>query len=86
MEFIAEVDSNVAFVDKSTDTDGSTRALQLTLDSNIGLQIVAADLRKKDLNKIDVGFFYPPLKAQAIKQVLSCPHDPAIYYMLVENG
>lgn len=86
MEFIAEVDSNVSFVDKSTLPNGSTRALQLTLDSNVGLQIVADDLRKKDLNKIDVGFFYPPLKAQSIKQVLSCPHDPLIYYMLVENG
>lgn len=86
MEFIAEVDSNISFVDKSTNIDGSTRALQLTLDSNVGLQIVASDLKKKDLNKIDVGFFYPPLKAQAIKQVLSCPNDAAIYYMLVENG
>jgi hypothetical protein len=42
----------------------------------VGFQIVGKDLFKKDLNKIDIAYFYPPLKAQSIKQVLSCPYIP----------
>jgi hypothetical protein len=83
MEFILEIDSNISFFDKFINPQGKISALQVTLESNVGLQIVAGDLRKKDLNKIDIGYFYPPLKAQSIKQVLSCPYDSGIYYMLV---
>jgi hypothetical protein len=86
MEFISEIDSNISFFDKFKSADGTVSALQVTLESNVGFQIVGADLRKKDLNKIDIGYFYPPLKAQSIKQVLSCPYDSSVYYMLVENG
>lgn len=35
---------------------------------------------------MEIGFFYPPLKAQSIRQVLASPYNPAIYYMLVEKG
>jgi xanthine dehydrogenase molybdopterin-binding subunit B len=78
MEFISEIDSNISFFDKFKSADGTVSALQVTLESNVGFQIVGADLRKKDLNKIDIGYFYPPLKAQSIKQVLSCPYDSSV--------
>jgi hypothetical protein len=86
MEFISEIDSNIAFFDKLKMPTGQISSFQITLESNVGLQIVGSDLHKKDLNKIDIAYFYPPLKAQSIKQVLSCPYDPSIYYMLVEKG
>ena len=59
---------------------------QLTLQSNIGIQICAKDLLNKDLNKINISYFYPPLKAKSIKQVVASPYNNYIYYMLVENG
>ena len=41
------------------------------------------DLLTKDLNKIDISYFYPPLKAKSIKQIIASPYNPLIYYMLV---
>lgn len=76
MEFISEIDSNITYFDKHKSPNGQNSSFQITLESNIGLQIVGTDLHKKDLNKIDIAYFYPPLKAQSIKQVLSCPYNP----------
>lgn len=38
--------------------------VQLTLSSNMGIQIRSERFKEKDLNKIDIDFFYPPLKSQ----------------------
>jgi hypothetical protein len=35
------------------------------------------------MNKMEIGYFYPPLKAQSIRQVVASPYHPATYYMLV---
>lgn len=73
--------------DKKLSIDGSkVDSFQITLESNVGIQICAKDLVKKDLNKIDISYFYPPLKAKSIKQIISSPYNMHIYYMLVENG
>lgn len=43
-------------------------------------------MSKSDLNKMEIGYFYPPLKAQSIRQIIASPYDPSIYFMLVEKG
>ena len=35
---------------------------------------------------MEIGYFYPPLKAQAIRQIVPSPYMENIYYMLVERG
>ena len=35
---------------------------------------------------MDIGYFYPPLKAQSIRQVVASPYSEGTYYMLVERG
>ena len=86
MEFILEVDSPITFVDKAGALQGDNRSFQFTLESNVGYQIKGSDLAAKDLNKIDIAYFYPPMKAQSIIQVAASPYDPELYYMLVETG
>lgn len=38
--------------------------INVTLGSNIALQLLPASLAEKDLNKIDIPYYYPPLKAK----------------------
>ena len=35
---------------------------------------------------MEIGYFYPPLKAQSIRQVIASPYHQSIYYMLVQKG
>lgn len=48
----------------------------------MGIQIKSESFKEKDLNKIDIDFFYPPLKSQEIKQIISCPFVKNRYYLL----
>jgi hypothetical protein len=74
MEFIMEIESPITFFDKAY-SNGSWESFQITLEGNVGIEIRKGELKKRDLNKMEVGFFYPPLKAQSIRQILSSPYD-----------
>lgn len=62
-------------------------AITLTLEENLGLIFNKSFLLDgKELNKMETKVIYPPLKAKSIKQIISSPFMPMIYYLLAENG
>lgn len=60
--------------------------MQITLASNLGFQIRNDQLDSKDLNKIEIEYIYPPLKAKGIHQIIANPYQQNQYFLLVENG
>lgn len=66
---------------------GKQTKLQLTLASNLGIEVNASEVRQaKELNKIELPHIYPPLKSKSITQIISSPFETSTYYILVEDG
>jgi hypothetical protein len=82
---VTEISSEVIYFDKHV-TDRMVDSVQLTLASNLGFQIRDGHLDLKDLNKIDLEYIYPPLKAKGIYQIIASPYSSNQYFLLVENG
>lgn len=68
-------------------SNNSHTTITLTLEENLGLIFDKHLLLEgKELNKMETKIIYPPLKAKSIKQIISSPFTPALYYLLAENG
>ena len=80
-----EIDSTISYFDKAW-SGFKWNSFQITLEANVGIEIRGEELGKADLNKMEVGYFYPPLKAQSICQVVASPYEKSTYFMLVEKG
>lgn len=57
------------------DRCSTVQSVQITLASNLGFQIRDDQLNTKDLNKIEIEYIYPPLKAKGIQQIISNPYQ-----------
>lgn len=64
--------------------------MTFTLDNNSGMSIYAPYFKVKenlhDLSKIPTSVFYPPPKSNNIIEIISCPFEENIFFMLVEGG
>ena len=58
----------------------------MTLGSNLGFEVKTKCFEEKDLNKINIEYVYPPLKAKGITQIICSPFSENQYFMLVETG
>jgi hypothetical protein len=91
LDFITDITSDIIYIDKyrrepRMDRNSPIESFQITLASNLGFQIRNDQLDAKDLNKMEVEYVYPPLKAKGIVQIISNPFVVNQYYLLVENG
>lgn len=91
LQFITDITSEIIAIDKyrkqpKLDRNSLVDSVQITLASNLGFQIRSDQLNTKDLNKIEIEYIYPPLKAKGIHQVIANPYQLNQYFLLVESG
>lgn len=93
LELVANVNNGIAYFDKRyerIELDQSEEvnvvSMQFTLSSNLGIKLDIADLSKRDVNKCNLQYFYPPLKSKSILQIVSSPFEDNKFFYLVENG
>ncbi|EAS06246.2 WD domain, G-beta repeat protein (macronuclear) [Tetrahymena thermophila SB210] len=95
-ELICKHYGNIVAFDKSYKNyyvgkvSGNIEYLTFTLDNNSGMSIYVPYFKTQenlhDLSKIPISVFYPPPKSNNIIEIISCPYEENIFYMLVEGG